>query len=100
MTMTQDDLALKHLLERHWQPPMAAPDAIARLTDAAAQPQPSRWRWALPGAAVAVALLLGLWAAMPPVPVREIAPTTRLTSLSDEDMMSYVFATYELEETL
>jgi hypothetical protein len=99
MTMTQDDLALKTLLERHWQAPAAAPDAIARLTQAARQ-QPSRWRWALPGAAVAAALLLGLWGVMPLMSVRESAPTKTVASLTEEDMMSYVFATYQLEETL
>jgi anti-sigma-K factor RskA len=99
MTMNQDDIALKVLLERHWQAPMAAPDAIARLTEATRQ-RPSRWRWALPGAAVAAALLLGLWVAQSFVPVQKAVPTTAVASLSDEDMMSYVFATYELEETL
>jgi anti-sigma-K factor RskA len=98
--MNQDDLALKTLLERHWQPPVATPDAMARLTDAATRPQPSRWRWALPGGAIAAALLLGLWAAMPLVPVRETAPVRAIASMTDNDMMSYVFATYQLEETL
>jgi hypothetical protein len=98
MTMNQDDIALKALLERHWQAPMAAPDAIVRLTNAAQRP--SRWRWALPGAAVAAALLLGMWVAQPFVPVREAVPAAARVSLSDEDMMSYVFATYQLEETL
>jgi hypothetical protein len=98
-----EDLALKALLEQHWQAPAASPMAVARLLEAAkAAPRQSPrvfLRWALPGAAVAAALLLGLWVAVPGVRT-PLAPGTALSaSLTDEDMMSYVFATYQLEET-
>jgi hypothetical protein len=46
------------------------------------------------------AALLGLWVAMPLVPSTKSVSGATIASLSDTDMMSYVFATYQLEETL
>ncbi len=100
---SSEDLQIKALLQRQWPAPPASPEAGARLL-AAARATPRRgsvgWRWALPGAAVAATALASLWTLVP----GERAPITPASAVSvrltDEDMMSYVFATYTLEETL
>jgi hypothetical protein len=94
------DHHLKAMLQQHWQAPPASSDAAARLLEAArtlpSAPFGSRAgaRWTLPGAAVAAALA-ALWLVSP-----RPAPPVVQTDLDDEAVMAYVFATYDLEETL
>ncbi len=89
------DPKLKAMLEQHWQAPAASPDATARLLQAArATPLGvggRLWqRWTLPGAAAAAAIA-ALWLVNPrALPVQ--------TEINDDVLLSYVFATYELEE--
>jgi hypothetical protein len=93
--LSPEDRALQALLAQHWQAPAASCGATQRLLAAAeAAPKMQRWRWALPGVAVAATLLAAVWVM---VPTQKNISTAHV---SDEEVMSYMFATYELEEIL
>ena len=94
-------------LRSRWQPPAVSPDSMERflarpLPEARRGPGAFRARpwWLAAGGALAAGLaLLLVVQSRPPAPAAPVVASAH-ASLTDEDVLSFVYATYELEESL